>query len=744
MAERLLKTANFKLISTIGVALLSMATTCASWAAEEPASSQRRTISPDRATPQLLTTTKLKIVEGSKEFESLVNELSLSEPRVLKFQWTTGKSGAVSGRWQVRDLAAGNSVVANGVSTPAPAPGHFQRFTISPTVFLSTSLPDANTKYEISITPYDAQNKAIDKASRAVSVTQLSAANVPPPLEFDQTETKFPQIEVTSYTEKIGQVPLTQLFYAYADIKIRAANPLKINPGILSGISTGVSVQNNRVAAEAGRRTEITRQATPQKTKSDPMWLRVSDHSLLFRQGAPVSIPALDPGQTLDIDIRLDAILPPARSQTPGAQQHREWRRQYADRCGPEWRSALEWRGNQNDMPLDPRREALLPAPGWAEYTQVPPSVPVCANNQCVKLCDIEKSIRAQLDGKSVGYGYAIGGLSPKFGSGGYARTQANAPAIKFTPKTRITTASVSKWVTSIAAMRILADNDVDLDDPIGPFYPSDWEIDQFLQDVTFAQLMSHTSGIKDYGNGDQPYSRLKTFFTQTVDPNSTTACQGSNVANPPNAITPNNMGGCYSNYNFAIMRLLLPRVAGFDEDPNLETRPRTLADQYEQLIQQNVFARIGVEGPACRPVGNSYAYGYKFPGDEGGVDWGDVSLRCGDAGWYLSAEDMAKILFSINARDGRILAESPAYSSFNDMRMRSLGIDNNSAAFMEKNGAWGANGTLITTSAAIFGPVTGPNVIAVLFVNSDIDLATGDNARAVLRKAYNDSLTPE
>jgi hypothetical protein len=103
----------------------------------------------------------------------------------------------------------------------------------------------------------------------------------------------------------------------------------------------------------------------------------------------------------------------------------------------------------------------------------------------------------------------------------------------------------------------------------------------------------------------------------------------------------------------------------------------------------------------------------------------------------------MAKVLFSINARDGRILVETSTQSQLDQMRTGYWGLDNwNNTNFMEKNGGWGANGTNITTTAAIFGPVTGPNVVGVLFVNSDI--SGGGSAKQVLINAYNNALQPK
>ncbi|HEX5354843.1 MAG TPA: serine hydrolase domain-containing protein [Aquabacterium sp.] len=521
----------------------------------------------------------------------------------------------------------------------------------------------------------------------------------------------FPKVEILSYEEKIGVVPYTQIHYAGADVTLKLTNT--------------------------------------SKTVSDPAWLSVKDGNQLMKQNTyGVSIPTLQPGASTTVSVHLDAILPAAQSQLPEDQQYSQWNAQYRNVCGPQFSSVLDWRGPQAQTPMDPHRESLLVKEGWSDYAKVPPSVPICSGNQCVKVCDIEKKIRAQLDGKVTGYSFFVGQY-PKFGSYGDARTSADAPETDFKSNTKITVASVSKLVTTIAAVRLLDQKGISLDTAIGAYLPSDWNVQSnYVKNITFAQLLGQRSGIKDYGNVSMDYAKLKSFFSQAVNTNANTMCQGSGVVNPANPINVNNQGWCYSNYNFAIMRVLLPKVAGFAEDANQATRPQTLANQYTQLVQQNVFNLVGQNGVSCKPPVNStnFAYAYKGPSDNsGGTNWGDVSLICGAAGWYLSVEDMAKVMLSLNAKDGKILAASNGKDLFETMRQRGLGWDVDTNTELEKNGGWGAacdaNGVCdnITTSVAMFGPVTGPRVLGVLFINSNI--TGGGGAKGVLESAYNNSL---
>src|SRR5690349_5401679 len=112
----------------------------------------------------------------------------------------------------------------------------------------------------------------------------------------------------------------------------------------------------------------------------------------------------------------------------------------------------------------------------------------------------------------------------------------------------------------------------------------------------------------------------------------------------------------------------------------------------------------------------------------------------------------MAKVLLSISHKDGKILTENASEQQFDLMRTRRLGWDVDLNTELEKNGGWGGcSGSgnpcgSITTTAAVFGPVSGPRIVGVLFINSDISggPSSGQGAQQVLEKAYKDALYPK
>jgi CubicO group peptidase (beta-lactamase class C family) len=361
---------------------------------------------------------------------------------------------------------------------------------------------------------------------------------------------------------------------------------------------------------------------------------------------------------------------------------------------------------------------------GWSVTAAATLAEKVCDDTRCMLIADVYNNIAARLDGKVVGYACTVGSASIGAYSHGDARTSANPPARMFLPSTKIPVASVSKVVTALAAIRVLAKNNVSLDSGIGGHLPSDWKLDPHVASITFRELLSHRSGIKDYGNNDQSYATLKTFFTQSVDPTKNTMCQPASVQNPANPINPNAkyppFPPCYSNYNFGIFRVLLPMIDGFLDDA--ANRAAKLAAAYIKLVEKYVFEPVGALGvdakpPTTGPQAKAYAFSYKYPGMTSGYDWGDDSLGVGAAGWYLAIDDIAKVLYSLNKNDGRILTAT----QLQDMQTTPLGWDRRTDAsgyrWVEKNGGWGANGTTISTSIALFGP----GVFGALFINSDV-----------------------
>lgn len=526
----------------------------------------------------------------------------------------------------------------------------------------------------------------------------------------------FPDIDLVHYRETIGQLPQKQLQHTVSTLTIRVFN---------SGT-----------------------------VKTDPLWLLAEDANGLMKQDQHVSFPGLAPNGSQTVTLTLRAASPPAQPPLPPAQQYSKWKDDYQARCGVDLRIAMTWRGPEAQAPLNARRAvSVYQGVGSSTAAQEGPDVPICDATQCISIREMTRNIHRRLACKVVGYAF-FAGLPPKlrFAAFGKARTVADAPALDFKTTTKMAVASASKVITALAAIRVLAKHNISLDATIGNHLPAGWTVDPTIKSITFRELLAQRSGIKDYGDYRNDYKSVKKFFTQTVDTTKHIGCpsQGGAPADPVNR----DGMPCYSNFNTAIFRILLPSIEGTPDDRE------KLANKYVELVQKNVFEPVGLTNMRCKPPNpNTAAFGYKFPGAKG-VDWGDLTQSCGALGWYLTVEDFSKVLASLNAQDGKILTQQ----QFVDMQRTHLGWDStrlddgdlgasphSGYRFLEKNGFHSESPGEVSTSIAIIGgtPITpgdasAPNIIATLFLNSDISGEPENVAWNVLVDEYMRALKPK
>jgi len=365
-----------------------------------------------------------------------------------------------------------------------------------------------------------------------------------------------------------------------------------------------------------------------------------------------------------------------------------------------------------------------------------------------------------------VGYALFVGdrtsGPHAIYDAFGYARTASSPPQEAFTPETPMQIASASKVLTAITALKTMGAN---FDKPAYTFFPSNWSLpaQTIVKNITAHQFVSMTSGVQQYyaGVGGQTFANLQTFFSQPVLlPNAPATCPGSNpnTTTFPNApLIPNpivsNTAPCYTDTNFGIMRLVIPRASGVNSND-----PTTLADHYVSLVQANVWAPLGVTGPACKPpAAPGYALLFLYPGQVS-ADWGDNTLLCGDWGWYVSVQEYSQLLISLNSADHKVLSDCQLYEVENNPSSHPIGFDTRTDShgrrYLEKNGEEGAGKTVQSTSVAIFLGHSGcpgqtpsspaPGVAGALWIDSNINgAAKGVIASTILAQAFQDAVQP-
>lgn len=231
---------------------------------------------------------------------------------------------------------------------------------------------------------------------------------------------------------------------------------------------------------------------------------------------------------------------------------------------------------------------------------------------------------------KSVGCAIAAVGPHGVWSEGaiGAARRDPDVRPRALTANDKITMASVSKTFTGVALQKLLFTKKISIDAKIGPFLPKDWKRTAAVDNVTFRQLLTHTSGLPCDGiTDDQLKSCLAT----------------ANPAPSPFA---------YRNENFALMRILIPQINGVAT--TLGGTP--YASLYRDYVNKTVFAPAGLPLMHCKPTDTLPALSYKsatankwdFSKVGPGEIWGDMSAVCGSQGWFLSAHQMAQAMSAI------------------------------------------------------------------------------------------------
>lgn len=91
------------------------------------------------------------------------------------------------------------------------------------------------------------------------------------------------------------------------------------------------------------------------------------------------------------------------------------------------------------------------------------------------------------------------GGTAPcvATSSGGFARSALDGYRA-FTPDVSFGVGSQSKLVTAAATVHILARHGISRTSSIAPYLPSDWQLGPLVSGITFAELLTHTSGLSN------------------------------------------------------------------------------------------------------------------------------------------------------------------------------------------------------------------------------------------------------
>lgn len=327
-------------------------------------------------------------------------------------------------------------------------------------------------------------------------------------------------------------------------------------------------------------------------------------------------------------------------------------------------------------------------------------------------------SIENELKGNCVGYSFVVSYKDEwkVKRAGGKARTAFNPPALDMTTNVRFNLASVSKAITAVAMLKVLHQRpDVSLGSVFHTHLPEHWQVHQSLRQITFEQLLTHRSGFRFTGGLE--YAALKNDMAAGVD-----------VADIGNDTD----GHAYQGENFAIMRLLIPALAGYaiPQDANggsaLEVMQAAMyAGYYIDYVQKELFAKASLPNLKCEAEAFIGGVCYHFPyNNKPGTDFGDHTLVAGSKGWVMSAAELAK-LFRIVHHTEKIL---PKWLS-DDMKTKLMGYDATGATsegvdFYWKNGRYPGSQNAGELNSLII--VYNNNVQVALIINSELNNSKG------------------
>jgi CubicO group peptidase (beta-lactamase class C family) len=196
----------------------------------------------------------------------------------------------------------------------------------------------------------------------------------------------------------------------------------------------------------------------------------------------------------------------------------------------------------------------------------------------------------------------------------GYADLEFNAPV---TPETKFESGSIGKQFTATAVMMLIEEGKIGLEDKITKYFP---DAPATWNNITIRNLLSHTSGIKNYTDASMDYRK-----DYTEDELMKMA------EKPPLDFAPGT-DWKYSNTGFVVLGILIHKVTG---------------EFYGDFLHQRIFVPLGM---GTRVISESdivpyRASGYTLvKGQWKNQDWVSPTLNTtADGSLYFTTLDMAK-----------------------------------------------------------------------------------------------------
>jgi CubicO group peptidase (beta-lactamase class C family) len=327
------------------------------------------------------------------------------------------------------------------------------------------------------------------------------------------------------------------------------------------------------------------------------------------------------------------------------------------------------------------------------------------------------RALKEQLTGSVAGYSIRLTENGSTIGSAdqNWAKEPQDGSE-NWTPDTRMHVASLSKIVTAIAMTRLLGEAGIPPGTPIIDHLPRYWAKGPNVGQITFAELMTHTSGLAfRSANHRSDFEWMKAQIA---------------------AGTTHRGQYSYQNMNFGLCRILLATINR--NIPVSWTLPAWLSwwfgsefnDVFWDLITirayasyaaRAVFAPAGVTGPDFTHDAAD-ALAYNFPVTGNGWNSGNLVSMAGGAAWHMSVNELLRVMAAFR-RGGTIVSPAQAQAMLDDGFGINWSVPTPLGRYYAKNGNWSNNSGHQEQGVAFFLPL---NMELVILVNSPVNSPVG------------------
>lgn len=264
---------------------------------------------------------------------------------------------------------------------------------------------------------------------------------------------------------------------------------------------------------------------------------------------------------------------------------------------------------------------------------------------------DMVDQIDAELSGNVVGYSFSIAQDGKVVYSNGHGKARNNADGnVPMGGRTTIDIMSATKNLTAISILDLLDRKGLTPSSKVAPYLPFAWPRDSSWNQVTFQQLLNHTSGL-----GQQP---VDANFTDAERDQWGTLNDGVQFAMTEPLVVGSPWD--YTNMNYATLRVALVGLwKSLDPATSGWMKVENSGDVALKYLNGRFFAHWGIDPAACGPADvNTAAKAYDIfnksePGVANMLLGDDLQACAGHRGLWISAVDMTQ--FQLKVQNGGV-----------------------------------------------------------------------------------------